>query len=121
MTTGPNDWKSALGVKGNFTRDSGYLSAHAISSVDTPATISAVLGDICRNYFGPGWLDRYSHCTCLLGAVMIVITWMNEIHMEMKVILLMGSDDHLLLHPSKMINWHMLEKNLLFNYEELQM
>jgi len=41
--------------------------------------------------------------------------------MEIKVILLMGSDDHLFLHPSKTINWHMLEKNLLFNYEELWM
>jgi hypothetical protein len=96
----------------------GYLSAHAISSVDTSTTISAVLGDICRNYFGPDWLDQYSHCTRLLGT-MIMITWTNEIHMEMKVISLMGSDDHLPLHLSKTINWHMLEKTLLFNYEEL--
>jgi len=70
----------------------GYLSAHPISLVDTSVTISAVLGDI----------------------------WMNKIHTEMKVISLMGSDDHLSSHPSKMINWHMLEKTLLFNYEELR-
>jgi hypothetical protein len=63
---------NGLGTTQDISHLGGYLSAHAISSVDTPATISAVLGDICRNYFGPGWLDWYSHCTCLLGAVMIV-------------------------------------------------
>ena len=88
---------ATLGTTQDISRLSGYLSAHAISSVDTSTTISAVLGDICWNYFGPGWLGQYSHCTHLLGAVMIVITWMNEIHTEMKVISLMGimgSDDH---------------------------
>jgi hypothetical protein len=110
---------NGLGTTQDISRLGGYLSAHTISSVDTSTTISAVLGDICRNYFGPGWLDRYSHCTRLLGA-MIMITRMNEIHTEMKLISLMGSDDHLSLHLSKTINWHMLEKTLLFNYEELQ-
>jgi hypothetical protein len=98
----------------------GYLSAHAISSGDTSATMSAVLGDVCRNYLVPGWLDQYSHGIRLLGAVMIAITRQNEIHTEMKVISLMGSNDYLSSHPSKTINWHMLEKTLMFSYDELQ-
>jgi hypothetical protein len=89
----------------------GYLSAHAISRVDTSASMSAVLGDICRNYFIPGWLDQYNHCTRLLGAVMIAITRQNEIHTEMKAISLMGSDDHLSSHPSKTINLAYVSEN----------
>lgn len=105
----------------DISRLGGYLSAHAISSGDTSATMSAVLGDVCRNYLVPGWLDQYSHGIRLLGAVMIAITRQNEIHTEMKVISLMGSNDYLSSHPSKTINWHMLEKTLMFSYDELQM
>jgi hypothetical protein len=97
----------------------GYLSARTISRADTSTMISIVLGDICQNYLVPGWLDQYSHCTWLLGVAMIIITRQNKIHMEMKVISLMGSNDHLSSHPSKIINWHMLERTLLFNYDEL--
>ena len=99
----------------------GYLSVCTILRADPSATISAVLGDICWNYLVLGWLDQYSHCTWLLGVAMITITQQNKIHTEIKVILLMGSNDHLSLHPSKIINWHMSERTLLFNYDKLRM
>jgi hypothetical protein len=109
-----------LGTMQDISCLGSYLSAHTISLVDTSITISAVLGNMCWNYFGPNWLDQCSHFTWLLGAVMIAITQMNKICTEMKVISLMRSNDHLSSHSSTMINCHILEKNLLFNYEEVQ-
>jgi hypothetical protein len=68
----------------------------------------------------PGWMDQYSYSARLLGAVMIAITRQNETRTEMKAITLMGSDDYLSSHPSKVINWFMLYRTLLLNYEELR-
>ncbi|KIM91126.1 hypothetical protein PILCRDRAFT_1329 [Piloderma croceum F 1598] len=51
---------------------------------------------------------------------MIAITHQNEIHTEMKAIMLMGSDNYLSSHPSKVVNWYMLRSTLLSNYEELR-
>ena len=66
-------------------------------------------------------VDQYSYSAQLLGAVMIAITHQNEMWTEMKAITLMDSDDYLSSCPSKVINWFMLYRTLLLNYEELQL
>jgi hypothetical protein len=122
-----------LGVKqrlhfftnGPATRHDGsrlgqYLGAPAVSRVDISTIISAVLGDVCRMTWLPGRLDKYCLSARILGAVLIGITQQNEIPTEMKIIWLMGSNDYLSSHPSKTINWHMLQRTLLHTYEELR-
>jgi hypothetical protein len=97
-----------------------YLAAPAVSKLEISAPISAVLGDMCRTAWMPGWMDEYSHSARLLGAVMIALTHQNETQTEIKAIKLMGSDDYRSSHPSKVINWKILYRTLLANYEELQ-
>jgi len=62
----------------------------------------------------------YSYSAQLLEAVMIAITRQNKTRTEMKAITLMDSDDCLSSHPSKAIDWYMLYRILLSNYEELR-
>jgi len=52
---------------------------------------------------------------------MIILTHQNEMQTEiLKAITLMGSNDYQSSHLLKVINWHMLCRTLLANYEELQ-
>ena len=97
-----------------------YLGAPAVSRVDISTIISAVFGDVCQMTWLPGQLDKYCLSTRTLRAILIGIMQQNEIPTEMKIIWLMGLNDYLSSHPSKMINWHMLQRTLLHTYEELR-
>jgi hypothetical protein len=69
----------------------------------------------------PSWMDQYTYSVRILGSVMISITRQNEIPTELKAISLMGSEDHMSSHPSKIINWHMRRRTLMLNYKELRL
>jgi len=108
----------ALATLYNIGQLARYLGAPAVR-LDMLGPISAVLGDMCRTAWMPGWMDQYSCSARLLGVVMIAITHQNEMRTEMKAITLMDSDDYLSSHPSKVIDWFTLYRALLSNYEEL--
>jgi hypothetical protein len=87
--------------------------------VSTLGVVSTMIGDVCHNMFIPGWMDNLNSSTRLLAGCMIAVTRLNEIATELKVFMLFGPN-HCSSHPSKIINWYLLQKVMESNYPELR-